>query len=86
MDEIRDAASGPIGDSDVEIKASVFDWDGLEESTFSGYTNIVHSAFHIMFLGGTVRTFKPGTPLVAHVSPKWYHSWYIISFLPQCLI
>ena len=65
--DVEDAIGGDIGNTDVYIHAAVNDWFGLESVSYHGYTKIIPLGYHLRFLGGKIRTFKPGNPLIAYV-------------------
>lgn len=68
MEEIREVLGDDIADTDVYVHANVYDWYGIETQSYSGYAKIISSVPQMRFLGGKIRTFKPGHFLNVHVS------------------
>ena len=67
MSEIREHTSDLPG-TKLKVTAKVNDWYELEEQPGYGTTEIVADTYRIRFLGGKVRTFKPGTAFEVYVS------------------
>ncbi|ELT90450.1 hypothetical protein CAPTEDRAFT_197471 [Capitella teleta] len=68
MDRLREVAGQDIASTDVTVHANVYDWYGLESQSFSGYSKIISSKYHMRFLGGKVRAFKPGQKFPLHIA------------------
>jgi len=67
LDDIRNLTSRLAGTT-LRVSATVWDWDHLEEKSNTASTVIIESGAFIKFLGGKVRTFKPGQPFNVYVS------------------
>ena len=67
MSEIKEHTSDLPG-TKLKVTATVYDWYELEEQPGYGTTEIVADTYRIRFLGGKVRTFKPGTAFEVYVS------------------
>ena len=67
LDDIRNVTSTLVG-SVLRVTATIWDWEFLEEKTNVATSTVIDSGAYIRFLGGAVRTFKPGQSLDVYVS------------------
>ena len=66
--EMRQHIPSLIG-ATFTVSASVTDWYFIETKTAKAYSVVYSHKTHIRFLGGSVRVFKPGSPINVFVSP-----------------
>ena len=66
LEEMREFVQYLAG-TELMVTASLQHWFGLEPKTGTSYSWIYSSTPHIKFVGGRVRTFKPGHPLNVYV-------------------
>ena len=67
MSEIKKHTSQLAG-TKLKATVTVKDWYEIEVQPGKGTTHIIEDTFRIRFLGGKVRTFKPGTAFNVYVS------------------
>ncbi len=73
MEELRDATGlESLADSELRLNVTVYDWYAMEYKDSTAYSWIYPSGYMVDFLGGRVRTFKAGSPLVLYVSSVVY--------------
>ncbi|XP_074646935.1 CD109 antigen-like [Tubulanus polymorphus] len=69
MDELRYVTgTDELENHEVWVNATVRDWFLLENQTSWAYSYIYGSEVHLTFLGGKVRTFKPGMIFTAYLA------------------
>ena len=71
MSEISDLVS-KLADTILKVTVSVTDHWTHQTRSESTQVVIKDKRVHVRFLGGNVRTFKPGRPLVFYVSKLQY--------------
>ena len=61
-----------LAGAEIGLYAEVYDWNFMENKTQKAHTIILSHEPQIKFIGGRVRTFKPGQPLDVYVSEaRW---------------
>ena len=71
LERIRELAGADLRDAELHVYATVYDWFYGQEKTNHAWCRVISSRMRLHFLGGTVRTFKPHTPLYAYVSSTY---------------
>ena len=69
LDQIEKCTNKLAG-TKLKISASVTDWHLLHTREAVSYTHIYSSEMKYKFVGGLVRTFKPGAVFPVYVSPN----------------
>lgn len=78
MSEIEKHSSDLPG-TKLKATVTVKDWYEIEVQPGKGTTEIIADKYRIRFLGGKVRTFKPGTAFEVYVSKL--HDYFVECFL-----